>query len=142
VGFTSARTITASANPPRSVFLDLPLGHTTGLPGDREGQRRILSQGLTAAAAMTEPGSIHDLDFRFVDDDWKAEPLSWSRKRQERAGSAPEPPSAAAGESLPADTRTPRSDEPVYQTPEDAAAAAQVDWDSQCLVCIGLAPPE
>ena len=55
MGFTSARTITASANQPRGVFVDLPLGHTTGLPGDAVGQRRLLTEGLTAAAAITEP---------------------------------------------------------------------------------------
>ena len=49
------------------------------MPNDRAGQRRIISDGLKAAAAMTEPGSIHDLPFRFVDDDWKAEPMSWLR---------------------------------------------------------------
>ena len=52
MGFTSARTITASANQPRAVFVDLPLGHTTGLPGDAEGQRRILVEGLRAAEAI------------------------------------------------------------------------------------------
>ena len=87
---------------------------------------------------MTEPGSVHQLDLRFVDDDWKAEPLSWSRKRQNAKGAASV---VRASGDKPADTRTPRSDEPVYQTQDDAAAAAQVDWETQCLACIGLAPP-
>ncbi|MDA3041433.1 MAG: glycine reductase, partial [Actinomycetota bacterium] len=75
VGFTSALSITVSANQPRSILVDLPLGHTVGLPHDGPGQRRILSEGLAAAMAMTEPGSVHQLDLRFVDDDWKAAPL-------------------------------------------------------------------
>lgn len=134
IGFTSARTITASANQPRAVFVDLPLGHTVGLPGDREGQRRILSEGLAAASAITEPGTIIDLPVRYVDDDWKAEPLSWSRKRQD--GGATRPGASKGG-----DSRTARSESPVYQTPEDEAAANAVSWDDQCLVCIGLPEP-
>ncbi|MEM7276093.1 MAG: hypothetical protein AAF547_23670 [Actinomycetota bacterium] len=128
MGFTSARTITASANPPRSAFVDLPLGHTTGGPNDPDGQRRILIDGLTAAEAMVEPGTIADLGYRWRDDDWKADPLSWSRRRQEAGRSG-----QAAG-----DTRTDRSPEPVYQTEADRATAARVSADEQCLVCLGL----
>ncbi len=128
MGFTSARTITASANPPRSVFLDLPLGHTIGLPEDAVGQRRVLSEGLAAAMTITEPGSIVDLRYRFVDDEWKATPLSWSRRRQDSGKT-----SKSAG-----DSRTGRSPEPVYQSDDDAAAAAEVSWDDQCLSCLGI----
>jgi hypothetical protein len=77
---------------------------------------------------MTEPGSVHQLDLRFVDDDWKAEPLSWSRKRQSAKGAAP---IVRGSGDKPADSRT----------QDDEAAAAQVDWETQCLACIGLAPP-
>ncbi len=127
VGFTSARTITASANPPRSVFLDLPLGHTTGPPNEPETQRRILSEGLIAGMALSNPG-IADLPYRYIDDDWKADPLSWSRRRQE----------AGATKKAGGDTRTDRSDEPQYQSDDDAAAAAAVRHEDQCLTCIGL----
>ncbi|MEM7325052.1 MAG: hypothetical protein AAF531_18330 [Actinomycetota bacterium] len=128
IGFTSARTITASANPPRSAFVDVPLGHTTGGPNDPDGQRRILTDGLTGAAALDQPGGIVDLPYRWVDDDWKADPLSWSRKRQD-GGLSGKP----AG-----DTRTGRSAEPVYQSDADRQAAAAVAWEDQCLVCIGV----
>lgn len=128
VGFTSARTITASANQPRAVFVDLPLGHTTGLPHDPVGQRRILTDGLQAAAAMTEPGTIADLPYRYVDDEWKANPLGWSRKRQD---------GGQAGRSS-GDSRTERTDQPVYQTDDDRSAADAVAWDDQCRVCVGL----
>jgi D-proline reductase (dithiol) PrdB len=130
VGFTSARSITASANQPRAVFVDLPLGHTTGVPGDPSGQRQLLRDGLAAAHAMTEPGTIVDLPYRYVDDRWKADPLSWSRKRQ-NAGKAGTP----AG-----DTRTTRSAEPRYQNDDDRAAAEAVGWDEQCQVCLGIVP--
>lgn len=128
MGFTSARTITASANPPRSIFLDVPLGHTTGGPNDAETQRRILIDGLTAAAAITEPGAIVDLPYRWRDDDWKTDPLSWSRKRQENGQTR-----ESGG-----DSRTGRSSEPRYQTEEDRAAADAVDWNEQCQVCLGV----
>jgi D-proline reductase (dithiol) PrdB len=130
IGFSSARSITVSANPPRSVFVDLPLGHTTGLPHDVEGQRRLLTEGLAAAHALAEPGIV-DLPYRYVDDDWKAAPLGWSRKRQTGGRS-----SKPAG-----DSRTARSDEPVYQNEDDRAAAEAVAWDDQCLVCVGIDQP-
>ena len=128
MGFTSARSITASANQPRSIFVDLPLGHTTGLPHDAEGQRRLLTEGLQGALAMTTPGTIVDLPYRYVDDDWKANPLGWSRKRQD--GGPARGPSG--------DSRTDRSPQPVYQNDADRAAADAVAWDDQCRVCVGL----
>lgn len=78
---------------------------------------------------MTVPG-IHELDYRYIDDDWKTAPLSWSRKRQDSGGTK----SSKAG----GDSRTGRSSDPVWQSPADEAAAAEVNWDEQCLSCIGL----
>lgn len=137
MGFTSARTITASANQPRGVFVDLPLGHTTGLPNDPVGQRLILTEGLTAAAAITVPGTIVDLPYRYVDDDWKANPLGWSRKRQNAAASGGGSTRESSG-----DSRTPRSETPVWQSDDDRLAAEAVSWDDQCRVCIGLPDPD
>lgn len=132
LGFTSARTITAAANPPRSAFLDVPLGHTTGGPNDPDTQRTILRAGLEAGAAIAEPGTIVDLPWRWRDDDWKADPLSWSRKRQ----SSGQTSSRSGG-----DTRTARSDEPRYQNDADRAAAEAQARDDQCLVCLGIDGP-
>ena len=109
------------------MFIDAPLGHTTGAPGDAEGQRSLLADGLAAAASIDEPGTIIDLDYRWKDDDWKADPLGWSRRRQ-RAGTTAQ----KAG-----DTRTNRSDEPQYQSEDDERLADAVSWDEQCLVCLG-----
>jgi hypothetical protein len=106
----------------------VPLGHTTGGPGDPDIQRRILIDGLTAGAAIAEPGTIVDLVYRWRDDAWKADPLSWSRRRQneDRTGTS-------AG-----DTRTARSEQPRWQSEDDRMAAEAVDWDEQCLVCLGI----
>lgn len=65
-----------------------------------------------------------------MDDDWKADPLGWSRRRQD----------AAATKKPSGDTRTDRSDEPQYQSADDAEAAAAIDDDEMCLTCIGIAP--
>ncbi len=114
------------------MFVDLPLGHTTGLPGDAEGQRRILHEGLEAGLAMTAPGSIHDLEYRYVDDDWKRDPLSWSRRQQDEGRSG-----TPAG-----DTRSGRQAEPVYQSDDDRQAAEAVGWADQCRTCLGLPDPD
>ena len=110
------------------MFVDLPLGHTTGLPGDRTGQRAMLVDGLRAGHAIDEPGSIIDRPYSFVDDDWKANPLGWSRKRQDRG---------AAG-SASGDTRTDRSPEPRYQLEADRRAAEAISEAEQCRSCLGL----
>jgi len=119
VSFTSARTITERANPPRSVFIDLPLGHTAGAPNDLVGQRQLLTDGLVAGFGLIEPGTIVDLPFRWIDDDWKAAPLSWSRAAQD---------GGTSGVSV-GDTRTERSPEPQYHDDADRVAADAVDWD-------------
>ncbi len=125
---TSARSITERANPPRSVFIDLPLGHTAGAPNDPVGQRQLLTDALVAGFAMTEPGQIVDLPFRWIDDKWKSAPLSWSRKAQEQGVT-----DVSAG-----DTRTARDPNPHYHDDADRAAAEAVAWDEQCQVCLGL----
>lgn len=77
---------------------------------------------------MTEPGTIADLGYRWRDDAWKADPLSWSRKRQSEGRTG-----TSGG-----DTRSARSDEPRYQTEDDRVAAESLGWEEQCLVCLGI----
>lgn len=115
---TSARSITEAANPPRAVFVDLPLGHTAGPPNDPATQQRIIDDALRLGAAMTRPadgesGRIVDLDLRWHDNAWKQNPMSWSRS-QEDAGES----GSDAG-----DTRAGRSDQPQWQRKEDEIAA-------------------
>lgn len=137
IGLTSARTITARVNPPRSVFLDVPLGHTSGPPSDPDRQRYIVRRALELGAAMSEPGTIADLELRWHHDDWKSAPLAWSRRSDgRRAGVS----AAAPAASSPTDTRTPRRDVPQYQTDDDRAAAGATSWEEHCRTCIGLAP--
>lgn len=119
LGLTSARSITEAANPPRSVFVDLPLGHTAGPPNDAVAQQRIIDGALRLGAAMTQPnegeaGRIADLDLQWRNNAWKQNPLSWSRKQED----------AGASGSDAGDTRTGRSDEPQWQRDEDKVAAS------------------
>jgi len=67
---TSALDITRLVKPPRSVFLNFPLGHTTGRPFDREGQIRILKRALEFLTKATEGGAILELSDVW-DEDWE-----------------------------------------------------------------------
>ena len=64
----SARDITASVNPPRTVFVDYPLGHQTGLAGDAQSQTGILRDALDVLVNAHEPGSIVDLPLQWHED--------------------------------------------------------------------------
>ncbi len=114
---TSARSITASANPPRAAFTDFPLGHTCGPPNRPRLQRRIMRDALTLFNTIDRPGAIVDLDYRW-ETEWKNE-----------ARSA-------------ADYRTPRYDTPQYQDREDEVAAKQNHGASiACGVCVPSLTP-
>ncbi len=103
--------------PPRTLFVDAPLGHTAGPMHEPEVGRGIVEMALGLSDAITESGTITDSGYRWPTNGWRAEPLSWSRKREER-GFVSSPPSEGS-----ADTRTERRDEPQYQTEDDRIAA-------------------
>lgn len=97
----SAIDVIRSVNPPRSVFLDFPLGHTTGKPHEPELQRGILVKALEAVTLMEAPGSVARLDFRWSEtDDWKKAVVL---------------------------KRAPRYDTPQYQTEEDRIRAESLN---------------
>jgi hypothetical protein len=52
--------ITQHVRPPRSVFLDYPMGNEIGRPHDVEEQRLIVRAAFDALPRMTEPGTIID----------------------------------------------------------------------------------
>ncbi len=117
-------------------MLDVPLGHTAGPANDAATQRSILIETLQSAIAMTTPSQV-TLDYRWIDDDWKAEPLSWSRQRQSATSEGIDNTSLSGG----GDTRTPRSDRPAYKSQADEEAALSRPFTDQCLVCVGLPEP-
>ncbi|MCP3853741.1 MAG: hypothetical protein GY745_05630 [Actinomycetia bacterium] len=133
VSLTSARTITAGANPPRAVFVDYPLGRTAGPPHDPATQRSILDAALDLIQTATVPGTILDLDLRWsADQAWKDDPMG-ARRSTNKGGTG-------LGGNGGGDNRTPRTPEPVYQSESDLEAAEARSWDEQCLVCVGIEP--
>ena len=96
---TSAWSITASVCPPRSCFLDFPLGHTAGRPDRVEEQAQIMRDVLVAFASIEVPGTTRALRY-----EWGTR---W--KEGERAAKG--------------DQRSARSATPQYQTEADRSAA-------------------
>ena len=114
---TSAIDITRAVNPPRAAFLDYPLGHTAGKPGDAANQKAIMTDALEAFERITIPGEIVTLRYRWGNDD------EWKRSAM-----------------MDGDTRLPRSEEPQYQFEADRVAAERTEARSsqeteECLVC-------
>jgi hypothetical protein len=56
--------ITAHVRPPRTVFVDYPMGNEIGRPNLPEEHRLIVGCAFSALAKMTSPGTIVDLGFR------------------------------------------------------------------------------
>ncbi len=115
---SSARSITASVNPPRAVYLDYPLGHTAGRPDDLAEQRHIMIDTLRALETIQVPGTIVPLRYRWSEDD------SWKE-------TAMRPRKSKAGDSEARDDRIARHAEPQYQLDGD-----RLDADPGCPTCI------
>jgi hypothetical protein len=125
LSMSSAYSITAAVKPPRAAFLDFPLGHTAGKPGDAAGNRAILRAALGAFETLREPGGIVRLPFEWrTDDAWKD---SVMRPRVPGAGHA-----RAAGQ---ADDRVERHATPQYQCEADRVLAEAAP---SCETCVFL----
>jgi len=111
---TSAYSITASVNPPRAAFSDLPLGHTVGRPHEPEFQRDLLRRAFRAAEAMDEPGTIAPTGVA-----WDANG-SWKRRA---TPTGVETEAAESESGARSDTRNERVDIPQYQYESDRLAA-------------------
>lgn len=66
---TSALDITRAVKPPRSVFVNFPLGHQTGKPNDLELQRNIVRDALRALETIATPGEIVSLPYVWDEND-------------------------------------------------------------------------
>lgn len=64
---SSAYDLTSLVKPPRTFFVNYPLGHTTGKPFDRQNQIEIIKAALGTAAAITEAGTIVELPYEWGD---------------------------------------------------------------------------
>ncbi|MCE2463608.1 MAG: hypothetical protein J4F46_06835 [Dehalococcoidia bacterium] len=73
ISMTSALDITQAVKPPRSVFVNFPLGHQTGKPHQPELQRSIVRDALRALETITTPGEIVTLPYVWdeKDDSWE-----------------------------------------------------------------------
>lgn len=60
---STGRDLTVQVLPPRSVFVNFPMGNPFGKPFDSEMQRRILLDALQLAATATEAGVLVDLPY-------------------------------------------------------------------------------
>lgn len=98
----SALDIMQAGRPPRAVFLDYPLGHSSGKPHEPADQYAVVRAALSAFDGITEPGMIRPLPNRWAADD------AWKTAAMPTSGG---------------DTRQPRDTSPQYQFPEDRLAA-------------------
>ena len=71
VSLSSAYDLTALVKPPRSFFVNYPLGHTAGKPFDRKNQTEILRSALGRAGEIAVPGTIVELPLTWDDRDWQ-----------------------------------------------------------------------
>ncbi len=111
---SSALSITQAVLPPRAVFVDFPLGHTSGKPFAPEQQDSLLARTLAAFADIHAAGEIRQFsDCWASNDDWKIDVLN------------PD-----------GDSRTERADGPQYQLEADRQAAEAALARDGCPTCI------
>ena len=65
VSMSSALDISTLVKPPRTFFVNYPLGHTTGKPFDRNNQMQIIKAALGGAGDIGKPGTIVQLPFEW-----------------------------------------------------------------------------
>ncbi len=111
VTLTSAWSITQSANPPRALFSDFPLGNTAGPPNAPDVQIAIARAALDLAVSASEPGIIVPTEHQW--------PEPWKDEARELI-----------------DHRTPREATPQYERMSDMAAAIEKHGEElACPVC-------
>ena len=98
----SAQDIIEAGNPPRTTFLDYPLGHTAGKLFNTDDQCSVVRAGVLGLERALRPGEIDHLPNRWsADETWRQE----------------------AGDSSGGDTRQPRDETPQFQTEDDRLLA-------------------
>jgi D-proline reductase (dithiol) PrdB len=65
---STGRDLTQQVLPPRSVFVNFPMGNPFGRPGDAAMQRRILLDALHLAETATKGGTLVDLPYVWGED--------------------------------------------------------------------------
>jgi hypothetical protein len=62
VCISTGRDLTELVRPPRSLFVNFPMGNAFGMPFDTTMQLKVLRAALNLAETVLEPGLIEDLD--------------------------------------------------------------------------------
>jgi hypothetical protein len=122
---SAARDITAAGRLPRAVFVDFPLGHTTGKVGAPDLTHAI----VVAALELTRSDEAEQL----VD-----LPLSWSDTDEWKDTVFRPVIDPLTGAQRPVDDRTPRHQSPQFQDDGDRVAAAATHAHLPCEVCSGV----
>lgn len=65
VCISTGRDLTEQVKPPRSVFVNFPMGNAFGKPFDADMQFNVLRAALQLAQTATRPGVLVDLDYRW-----------------------------------------------------------------------------
>ena len=65
VGVTIVRKFTERIMPPRSVYVNFPMGRPMGRARDDKTQRAVLLAALDALHSIKEPGAIQDLSIEW-----------------------------------------------------------------------------
>ena len=68
VNVSTGRDITALVRPPRSLFVNFPMGNTFGRAGDTAMQTKILRAALDFAVTADAPGQLVDLPLKWDED--------------------------------------------------------------------------
>ena len=59
---STGRDLTALVKPPRSLFINHPMGNPFGRPDDADGHMAVLRAALRLVAECDEPGALVDYD--------------------------------------------------------------------------------
>ena len=98
----SAMDIIQAGNPPRTTFLDYPLGHTAGKPFDADDQYSVVRAGVLALESASQGDQVHTLPNRWAaDESWRQQATDTSK----------------------GDSRQPRDETPRFQNEEDRRLA-------------------
>ena len=65
---STGRDLTEQVRPPRSVFVNFPMGNPFGRPFDAATQRDVLRAALHLAESATRPGVLVDLPYAWGED--------------------------------------------------------------------------
>ena len=65
---STGRDLTAQVKPPRSVFVNFPMGNNFGAPGNPEQQLEILRIALSRIHEVEEAGELIDLPYQWPQD--------------------------------------------------------------------------